>query len=58
MQQPHTSFSLSLTHTHSLTNDLLAVFDQHFLNDGAELFDGFDGLRGERKHVVECEKSF
>lgn len=34
--------------SHALTDDLLAVFDQHFLHDGPELLDGFDGLRGKK----------
>lgn len=30
-----------------LTDDLLAMLDQHFLDDGPELLDGFDGLQKE-----------
>lgn len=33
----------------ALTDDLLAVFDQHFLHHGAELLDGFDGLQDKKK---------
>lgn len=40
-------------HPRALTDDLLAVFDQHFLHDDPELLDGFDGLREEKKQKPE-----
>lgn len=35
----------------ALTDDLLAMLDQHFLDDGPELLDGSDGLQKKKKRV-------
>lgn len=35
----------------ALTDDLLAMLDQHFLDDGPELLDGSDGLQKKKKKI-------
>ena len=48
----HISFFF-FPHVYTLTNDLLAMFDEQFLNDLSELFNGFYSLWIRERHKQE-----
>lgn len=53
-----TTTEFSHLHTHTLTNDLLAMFDQHVLDHSSKLFNGFGCLQLNIKKKTSAEKTF